>query len=150
MTVFTVLFYLTTFVWNCIQRNHRICIFQRFHGLSRYSCKHIMKKVLDFLRKHVGLMLRRIYYTNRWIGDETLVSILQQDYYIKLEKRHLNRYIPNIYLNGIHQHQHIENWIEHDGKKVRKATFYYFSKDLTIPFTGYTRDQWIDFHCLGL
>ena len=36
----------------------------------------------------------------KWIGDQSLVTILQDDYGLKfVDKRYINKYLPNIYLS---------------------------------------------------
>ena len=55
---------------------------------------------LDQLKSALFLLVKRDYYMDRWIGDESLVSILQNQYNLHdISKYYVNRYITNIGLN---------------------------------------------------
>ena len=44
--------------------------------------------------------LDRIYLQEKWISDQSLVTILQDDYRLDFSnKRYINKYLPTIYLN---------------------------------------------------
>ena len=55
---------------------------------------------LDQLRSALFLLVKIDYFLDRWIGDESLVSILQNQYNLHdISKYYVNRYITNIGLN---------------------------------------------------
>ena len=44
--------------------------------------------------------LDRIYLQEKWIGDQSLVTILQDNFGLNFaNKRFINKYLPDIYLN---------------------------------------------------
>ena len=73
--------------------------------------------------------LERNYFTEKWIGDHTLVTIFKHDYNLDfVTKRYINRYLPHLLFEGIYIHYEMKrNIMKNDGKKVR-AIFYFFTK----------------------
>ncbi len=56
----------------------------------------------DLFKSSIISALNKSYLLDRWIGDELLVIILQDNYNLGdfLNKRYLNRYLPNLSLNN--------------------------------------------------
>ena len=49
--------------------------------------------------------LDRQYLSNRWIGDQSLATIKQQNYSLKFaNKNYINRILPNIFLSVYNCH----------------------------------------------
>ena len=57
-------------------------------------------KVLHLFKSCLNSALSRQYLQEKWIGDQSLVTILQDDYGLDfVNKRYINRYLPDIFLN---------------------------------------------------
>ena len=93
----------------------------------------------------LSIILERHFYMDRWIGDETLLSILQTQFQLKhINKRYLNMYLQNIVIKSIKSTRHIEENINFNGTRRRRAYFYFFTASQINP-TKLSRDQFI--HC---
>ena len=92
-----------------------------------------MKKI-DQLRSCLFLLVKRQYYLNKWIGDESLLSILKSQFGQKeLTKSYLNRYILQIGLNTINIFGHKEDYLSYQDQNIRRAYFYIFSSNNLPP-----------------
>ena len=70
----------------------------------------------------------------KWIGDQSLVTILQDDYGLKfVDKRSINKYLPIIYLSTINCTNVRINALKRIQKKLINVMFYYFSKLSIVP-----------------
>ena len=74
--------------------------------------------------------LERNYFTERWIGDQTLVTILKNDHNLEfVSKRYINKHIPYLLFEGIYIHyERKRNMIDNDEKKVR--AIFYFTREI--------------------
>jgi len=74
--------------------------------------------------------LERNYFTERWIGDQTLVTIFKNDHNLEfVSKRYINKHIPYLLFEGIYIHyERKRNMIDNDGKKVR--AIFYFTREI--------------------
>jgi len=88
-------------------------------------------------------VLRRNYFTEKWIGDQTLVTILKHDYNLEfVSKGCINKYLPHLLFEGIHIHYEIKrNMIGNDGKKVW-AIFYFFTRHEKYAEKFVTNEDW--------
>ena len=91
---------------------------------------------LDDLRSSLSLLVKRNYFLDRWMGDESLLSILHSQYNLHhINKYYLNRYITNIGLNdNITIFQHQEDYLFNDKTSSRRTFFLYlFTTKNTCP-----------------
>ena len=89
---------------------------------------------LTQLRSPLFLFIKRNYYVNKWIGDESLLSILRSHFDQKeLTKSYLNRYILQIGFDAINIFGHKEEYLLYQDRKVRRAYFYIFSSKNILP-----------------
>ena len=76
-------------------------------------------KVLHLFKSCPNSALSRQYLQEKWIGDQSLITILQDDYGLDFEnKRHINHYIPGIYMNEYKCYHVRINGIKNNHKKV--------------------------------
>ena len=76
-------------------------------------------KLLPLFRASLSSALERQYLNEKWIGDQSLVTILQTNYDLKfVNKAYINRYLPNIYLDKFKCYHVRINGIKNDTKKV--------------------------------
>ena len=100
-------------------------------------------KVLHLFKSCLNSALSRQYLQEKWIGDQSLVTILQTNYNLEfVNKAYINRYLPNIYLEKFKCYHVRINGIKNDAKKVINATFYHFSKSDIKPRHLTTKRQW--------
>ena len=67
---------------------------------------------LDQLRSTLSLLVKRRYFLDRWMGVESLLSILHNQYNLHhISAFYLNRYITNIGLNDINIFHHKEDYL---------------------------------------
>ena len=79
---------------------------------------------LDDLRSSLIFFIKREYFLDRWIGDESLLSILHTQYHLHhINKYYLNRYNINIGLNKVNIFQHNEDYLLNN----RRIFFYFFT-----------------------
>ena len=99
--------------------------------------------LLPLLRSSLSSALERQYLTEKWIGDQSLVTILQKHYNLEfVAKSYINKYLPNIYLNNYNCYHIRINGIKDNRKKKINAYFYYFSKSKLCPSHLSTKLQW--------
>ena len=99
---------------------------------------------LDQLRSSLFLLVKRDYYLDKWIGDASLLSILQNQYNLHdISKYYVNRYIINIGLNQVNIFQHQEDYLFGKQHNVRKTFFYIFSTTNSCP-DKLSREGFID------
>ena len=78
--------------------------------------------------------INRIYLQEKWIGDQSLITNLQDDYGLKfVDKRSINKYLPIIYLSTINCTNVRINALKRIQKKLINVMFYYFSKLSIVP-----------------
>ena len=102
-----------------------------FYRFYQYSLGHheasTMGK-LDQLRSTLYLLIKRQYFLDRWIGDESLLSILHNQYNLhNINKYYLNRYIQNIGLNDVNIFYHQEDYLFGREEKTRRTFFFIFT-----------------------
>ena len=89
---------------------------------------------LDQLRSCLFLLIKRHYYLDKWIGDESLLSILKSQFgQNELTKSYLNRYISHIGLDTINIFSHKEEYLLYQDQNVRRAYFYIFTSQNLPP-----------------
>ena len=89
---------------------------------------------IDDLRSSLSLLVKRNYFLDRWMGDESLLSILHSQYNLHhINKYYLNRYITNIGLNDVTIFQHQEDYLFNDKTSSRRTFFYIFTTENTCP-----------------
>ena len=99
--------------------------------------------LLPLLRSSLSSALERQYLTEKWIGDQSLITILQKHYNLEfLTKSYISKYLPNIYLNNYNCYHIRINGIKDNRKKKINAYFYYFSKSKLRPSHLSTKLQW--------
>ena len=101
-------------------------------------------KDINVLQRHIQFILDRPFYLDKWIGDLTFLSILRTDFNLQdMNKWFINRYLPQIFIEGIKCHQHIEFRLKQDKKTVKKAYLYYFTSDISCtPIKNYSKVEW--------
>ena len=97
----------------------------------------------DLFKSCVISALNRSYMLDKWIGDKSLVTILQNDYNLDfINKRYINRYLPNLSLNE-HKCYHIRiNNIINNYNNRTNVIFYHITKATNVPKTLSTRLEW--------
>ena len=100
---------------------------------------------LSLLKSCLISSLDRIYLQEKWISDQSLVTILQGDFGLDfVNKWYINKYLPDIYLNK-YNCTHVQiNALKNAEKKSINVRFYYFSKSSVVPRHLSTRKQWQD------
>ena len=89
---------------------------------------------LSQLRLSLFSLIKRQYYVEKWIGDESLLSILQSQFGQKdLTKSYLNKYMSHIGLDTINIFNHKEEYLLYQNQNVRRAYFYIFSSKCLPP-----------------
>ena len=100
-------------------------------------------KVIAILRRCLKLLLERSYYLEKWIGDKSLLSILQSKFDLnEIDKGNLNRCLPSTKFQKIIIHTHKEHNLKYNDKVVNRAYFYYLSKSYNSIPTQNTREEW--------
>ena len=99
--------------------------------------------LLSLFRSSLSSALERQYLTEKWIGDQSLVTILQQHYGLDFaNKRYINKYLPNVYLDHYNCYHVRINGIKDNNNKKINVYFYYFSKSKHQPSHLSTKLQW--------
>ncbi len=84
---------------------------------------------LDQLRSTISLLIKRQYFLDRWIGVESLISILHNQYNLHhISKLYVNRFINNIGLNNINIFHHKEEY-KFGKHNYRRFFCYLYSKN---------------------
>ena len=100
-------------------------------------------KLLYLFKSCLTSALSRQCLQEKWICDQSLVTILQDDYGLNfVNKRYINKYLPGIYLNEYKCYHLRINGIKNNNKKVMNVTFYHFSKASSPPKSLSTKFQW--------
>ena len=90
--------------------------------------------LLDLFKSCIISALNRSYLLDRWIGDESLVTILQTDYSLEfVNKRYINRYLPNLHIKDIKSYNIRINAIKKNDNRLTNVLFYHFSKSTISP-----------------
>ena len=100
-------------------------------------------KLLPLFRSSISSALERQYLNEKWIGDQSLLTILQKNYGLKFAtKGYINKYLPNIHLDKFKCY-HVRIYaIKNEENKVINATFYHFSKTDKKPQHLPTKREW--------
>ena len=106
-------FYASMTVLKVPENIDRIYIFYRFHRYSQGLLGSSTMGKLDQLRSTLSLWIKRLYFLDRWIGVESLLSILHNQYNLHhINKFYVNRFINNIGLiNDINIFHHKEEYL---------------------------------------
>ena len=79
------------------------------------------------LRACIFSLLKRNYYLNKWIGDESLLSILHTQYHVlEVNKVYLNQHLLKICIGPTKLYRHMEAHLRYKGSYKRRAYFYFF------------------------
>ena len=98
----------------------------------------------DLFKSCIISALNRSYMLDKWIGDESIVTILQKEYNLEdfVNKRYLNRYLPNLSINHFKCYNvRINNIIKND-KSRTNVMFYHFTKATIIPKHLSSKLEW--------
>jgi len=86
------------------------------------------------LRSCLSSLLQRNYFLDKWIGDESLLSILHSQYHlVDVDKKYLNQHLVKICLDSIKIFRDMVGHLRYEQKYARRAYFYYFTKEDTCP-----------------
>ena len=98
---------------------------------------------LDLFRSCLSSALDRRYFVDKWIGDHSLVQLLNQDYNLNfINKNYLNKYINLVYLTEYKFYNKVIHKIKSYENNLTRATFYYFTKTSSIPKYFSTKSEW--------
>ena len=98
--------------------------------------------LLPLFRSSLSSALKRQYLSGKWIGDQSLVTILQENYGLDfVTKAYINKYLPNIYLDDYNCYHVQINGIKDTKKKVN-VYFHHFSISKLQPSHLSTKLQW--------
>ena len=99
---------------------------------------------LYLFRSCLNSALDRKYFVDRWISDQSLVTLLKRHCYLDfISKGYFNRYIHSVYLTDYQFYHKIIHKIKNEENKPTKTTFYYFtSKNSRIPRYLSTTYEW--------
>ena len=107
------------------KRRENLYFFYRFHRYSQGLLGSYTMGKLDQLRSTLSLWIKRLYFLDRWIGVESLLSILHNQYNLHhISKFYVNRFINDIGLNNINIFHHKEEYLF--GKHNSGLFFCYF------------------------
>ena len=102
--------------------------FYRFYQQSQYLHSPSTMGKLHDLRSSLSMLVKRSYFLDRWISDNSLLSILQNNYNLhNINKYYLDRYIVNVGLNSINIYRHKEDNLTNN----RRTFFYLYERKLT-------------------
>ena len=83
------------------------------------------------LRACLSTLLNRKYYLDKWIGDESLLSILHTQYYVlEVSKAYLNQHLLKICLGLTKLYRHIAAYLRYKDRYKRRAYFYFLHYNL--------------------
>ena len=98
---------------------------------------------IDHFRSCLNSALDRRYFVDKWIGDQSLVSILEQNYDMDfMSKKYFNKYIDVVYLKEYNFYSKVIHKIKNSKNELTRATFYYFTKTSSIPTYFSTKNDW--------
>ena len=99
-------------------------------------------KLLPIFKSCLISALDRQYLPNQLIGDQSLATILKDNYSLHfVNKNYINRILLNIFLS-IYKCHHVRiNGIKNSEKQVVNVTFYYFTKASNMPQRPSTKIQ---------
>ena len=84
--------------------------------------------LFEQLRACLFSLLKRNYYLDKWIGDESLLSILHTQYHLlEVSKAYLNQHLQKICLGPTKLFRHMEAHLQHEDRYKRRAFFYFFT-----------------------
>ena len=84
--------------------------------------------LFEQLRACLFSLLKRNYYLDKWIGDESLLSILHTQYHLlEVSKAYLNQHLQKICLGPTKLFRHMEPHLRHEDRYTRRAYFYFFT-----------------------
>lgn len=121
--------------------------FYIFYRFQRYNLANhranIMGK-LDLFRSCLNSALDRKYFVDRWISDQSLVTLFKRYCYLDfITKNYFNRYIHSVYLPDYQFYHKIIHKIKNEENKPTKTTFYYFTNENSrIPRYLTTTYEW--------
>ena len=101
-------------------------------------------RYLDQLKSYLNSALDRKYFLDKWIGDNSLVTLLKQNYELDfLNKSYLNRYIQIVYLQDYKFYHYTFHRLKNDKNIIVSRTFFYhFTKSDISPKFYTTKKEW--------
>ena len=100
----------------------------------RRFCLNGAATELALFRSCLNSALDRKYFVDRWISDQSLVTLLNTICYLEISKSYLNRYIHSVYLTDYQFYDKVIHKIKNEENKPSKTIFYYFTgKNSRIP-----------------
>ena len=79
-------------------------------------------KLLPLFRSSISSALERQYLNEKWIGDQSLLTILQKNYGLKFAtKGYINKYLPNMHLDKFKCYHERVYAIKNEENKVIKS-----------------------------
>lgn len=113
---------------------NRSFFFSSFNWYISSQHKPSMMKNKEDLKWCLSIMLKRQFYIDRWIGDETILSILHETFNLcHINKSYLNKYLKDIVFDKMNCFRHSEERINYKNINIRRAYFYYFSRSNIVP-----------------
>ena len=102
-----------------------------------------MRKI-DQLQSCLNSALDRKYFLRRWICDDSLVTILKNNYEINfLTKSYLNKYIQIVFLRDYKRYDYSFHRLKNDKNEIiYKTYFYYFTRSTDTPKFYTTKEEW--------
>ena len=99
---------------------------------------------LDVFKCSLNSALDRNYFLDRWISDQSLVTILSQNYQLDfINKGYVNKYIQIVYLTDYQRYDHSVHRLKNEKSEIiHKTSFYYFTKKSDIPKYFATKNEW--------
>ena len=103
-----------------------------------------MTRLLDLFKSSLLSALDRKYFVDRWISDNSMVTILKNNYNLQfISKSYINKYIQITYLQEYHRFDYfIHKLKDEENVIINKTSFYYFSKSSTTPRYFSTKKEW--------
>ena len=111
----------------------------KFVGLGTINMRY-----LDQLKSCLNSALDRKYFLDKWISDNSLVTLLKQNYELDfLNKSYLNRYIQIVYLQDYKFYHYTFHCLKNDKHIIVSRTFFYhFTKSDISPKFYTTKKEW--------
>ena len=102
-----------------------------------------MRKI-DQLQSCLNSALDRKYFLSHWICDDSLITILKNNYKINFQnKRYFNKFIQVIYLQDYKRNDYSFHCLKNDKNEIiYKKYFYYFTWSTNTPKFYPTKEEW--------
>ena len=103
-----------------------------------------MTRCLDLFKSSLISALDRNYFLDRWISDNSMVTIIKNNYNLEfINKSYINKYIQITYLQEYHRFDYFIHKLKNEENIIiNKTSFYYFSKKSESPRYFSTKKEW--------